>query len=70
MNKGIPQFTGQILFDEKISGSFHLALGIGFPECNGTNVSGIHWDMICDLKKGGEMWADNELFYRDGEFLI
>ncbi len=69
-NDLIQQFTGQILFDEKIGGSFHLALGHGFPEANCKNKSSIHWDMICDLRKGGEITVDGELFYKNGEFTI
>ncbi len=69
-NKGIDRFTGQILFDEKINGSFHMALGAGYPESGSKNVSAIHWDMICDLRDGGEIWVDGELLYRNGEFAI
>ncbi len=69
-NAGITRFTRQILFDEKIGGSFHLALGASYPESGGVNESAIHWDMICDLRAGGEIWVDDELFYRNGKFLI
>jgi aminopeptidase len=69
-NEGIDHFTGEILFDEKINGSFHLALGAGFPECDGKNESGLHWDMVCDLRNGGEIWVDDVLFYKSGKFLI
>ena len=69
-NAGIKKFTRQILFDEKISGSFHLAVGSGFPESGSKNRSMIHWDMICDLREGGEIWVDDELFYRNGDFVI
>jgi aminopeptidase len=69
-NKGIQNFTGEILFDEKIGGSFHLALGQGYPETGSTNESGLHWDMICDLRKGGEIWVDGELLYQNGNFVI
>ncbi|MCK6562202.1 aminopeptidase [candidate division KSB1 bacterium] len=68
-NAGITRFTRQILFDEKIGGSFHLALGASYPESGGVNESAIHWDMICDLRSGGEIWVDDELFYRNGKFL-
>ena len=54
-NKGITRFTRQILFDEKINGSFHMALGAGYPETGSKNESAIHWDMICDLRDGGEI---------------
>jgi len=69
-NEGIDRFTGQILFDEKIGGSFHLAVGHGYPESLSQNKSSVHWDMICDLRQGGEIHVDGELFYKDGKFAI
>ncbi len=69
-NEGITRFTGQILYDEKINGSFHVALGAGYPETGSKNESAIHWDMICDLRQGGEIWVDDELLYEDGRFVI
>lgn len=69
-SEGITRFTRQILFDEKIGGSFHLALGAGYPETGSQNQSAIHWDMICDLRDGGEIRVDDELLYRDGKFVI
>ena len=69
-NEGISKFTREILFDEKISGSFHMALGSGYPETGSKNESAIHWDMICDLREGGEIRVDDELLYRNGKFLI
>ena len=69
-NEGITRFTRQILFDEKINGSFHMALGAGYPETGSKNVSAIHWDMICDLRDGGEIWVDDELLYKNGQFVI
>ena len=69
-NKGITRFTRQILFDEKINGSFHMALGAGYPETGSKNQSAIHWDMICDMRDGGEIWVDRELLYKNGEFAI
>jgi aminopeptidase len=70
-NEFIQQWTGNILFDEKIGGSFHMALGSGYPETGSTNEdASIHWDMICDMKNEGEIYADGELFYRSGKFLI
>jgi aminopeptidase len=68
-NDGIKQFTKSILFDEKIGGSIHLAVGKAFPEANGKNDSAIHWDMICDMRDGGKIWIDDELFYDSGEFV-
>lgn len=69
-NEGITHFTRQILFDEKIGGSFHMALGASYPETGGKNESAIHWDMICDLRDGGEIRVDDELLYKDGRFVI
>ncbi len=69
-NEGIQRFTGEILFDEKIGGSFHMALGESYPETGGKNQSGLHWDMICDLRQGGEIWVDGELLYKNGAFVI
>jgi aminopeptidase len=69
-NEGITRFTREILFDEKIGGSFHMALGAGYPETGSKNESAIHWDMICDLRQGGEIRVDGELLYRDGRFVI
>jgi len=69
-NEGVTRFTHQILFDEKINGSFHMALGAGYPETGSKNESAIHWDMICDLRDGGEIWVDDELLYKNGEFVI
>jgi aminopeptidase len=69
-NYGIQQFTGSILYDEKIGGSFHVAAGLGFPEIGGKNISAIHWDFICDIKKGSEIKVDGELLYKDGQFVI
>ena len=69
-NKGITRATGNTLFDEKINGSFHMALGRGMPETGSQNQSAIHWDIVCDLMDGGRIWADDELFYENGEFKI
>ncbi len=67
-NFEIDQFTGQILFDEKIGGSFHMALGASYPETGGLNKSAIHWDMICDMRKDSEILVDGELYYKNGNF--
>jgi aminopeptidase len=69
LNPAVSVFTRNILFDEKIGGTVHLALGTSYPECGGTNRSGLHWDMICDLRTGSEVYADGEVVYRDGAFL-
>ena len=68
-NYGIQRFTKNMLFDEKIGGTFHLAVGAGYPESGSKNDSGIHWDMLCDMGKS-EMRVDGELFYKDGKFAI
>jgi aminopeptidase len=69
LNDAISSFTGELLFDEKIGGTVHLALGEGYPETGSKNVSALHWDMVCDLRDGGEVYADGELVYRSGRFL-
>mgnify|MGYP001816549441 FL=1 len=69
-NQGVQRFTKNILFDEKIGGTVHMAVGTGFPETGSLNRSAIHWDMICDLRQGGEVWVDGELFAKDGKFQI
>ena len=69
-NFEIDRFTGQILFDEKIGGSFHMALGAGYPETGAKNKSAIHWDMICDMRTDSEILVDGELFYKNGKFVF
>jgi len=69
LNDGVQMFTRNTLFDEKIGGTIHLALGTAYPETGGLNRSALHWDLICDLRSGGEVFADGELVYRDGKFL-
>jgi aminopeptidase len=69
-NYGITKFTKSILYDEKIGGSFHMAVGAGFPEVGGTNTSSIHWDFICDIQQDSEIRVDGELLYKDGYFQI
>jgi aminopeptidase len=59
-NAGIDRSIGAILFDEKIGGTVHLAIGRAYPETGGTNESAVHWDMICDLRQGGRLSADGE----------
>ncbi len=68
LNYEIDRFTANILLDEKIGGTMHLALGAGFEECGGQNSSGLHWDMICDLREEGEVYADGELIWKEGRF--
>lgn len=69
-NYNIQQATKQILYDEKIGGTIHLALGQAYPETLGINESAIHWDMICDLRKGGAIYLDGDLFQENGEFKL
>jgi len=69
-NYGVQNFTKNILFDEKIGGTIHLALGAGFAETGGNNESAIHWDMICDMRDGGKIFADDELIYENGNFVV
>lgn len=69
-NYGIQRFTKNMLFDEKIGGTVHAAIGAALKESGGENESGIHWDMLCDMKNGGRIYADEQLFYQDGKFLI
>ena len=69
-NFDIQRFTGNILFDEKIGGSFHMALGASYPETGAKNKSAIHWDMICDLRTDSEILVDGELFYKNGQFVF
>lgn len=69
-NKGVTQATKQILFDEKMGGTIHMALGASYPETGGLNHSALHWDMVCDLRTSGEVWIDDTLFLKDGQILI
>jgi len=69
-NYNIQQFSRNTLFDEKIGGTIHLALGASFIEIGGQNRSALHWDMVCDMRQGGEAYADGELIYKDGRFII
>jgi len=69
LNEAVPFFTQNTLFDEKIGGTIHLALGTAYPETGGLNRSALHWDLICDLRSSSEVYADGELVYRDGQFL-
>ena len=69
LNYEIDRFTRNILFDEKIGGTMHLALGSAFTQAGGNNTSGLHWDMICDLREDGEVYADGELVWKAGRFL-
>ena len=68
-NYAIQEYTKNTLFDEKIGGTFHAAVGSAYPESGGKNQSGLHWDMVCDLRQGGEIYADNELISQNGQFV-
>lgn len=70
-NEAITDFSRNTLFDEKIGGTFHAAVGAGYPESGSTNESGLHWDMVCELRKrgtcpGGTIAADGVVFHREG----
>jgi aminopeptidase len=67
-NRGIDRPIGAILFDEKIGGTVHLALGRSYPETGGVNESAVHWDLICDLREGGRLTADGEVVQEGGVF--
>ena len=69
-NFGISRGIKNILFDEKIGGSVHMALGAGYPDTGSKNESALHWDMICDLRDGGEVWVDGQLFNKNGQFVV
>lgn len=69
-NDMIQDVTGNILFDEKIGGSIHMAVGASYPEAGGKNVSGLHWDLIKNMKNGGKIYADDVLIYENGKFII
>lgn len=69
-NYQIQRFTKSILYDEKIGGTLHMAVGAGYPETGSKNQSVVHWDMICDMRQDSEIHVDGELFYKNGEFQI
>jgi len=69
-NYNIQQMTNNILFDEKIGGTVHMAIGQSYLQCGGKNESSVHWDMITEMKNGGQIFADDELIYENGIFLM
>ncbi len=69
-NWGLDTFIGNILFDEKIGGTIHIAIGNGYPETGSQNKSAIHKDLLCDMKENGQIFADGKLIYEKGNFLI
>jgi aminopeptidase len=68
-NYNIQRFTKNMLFDEKLGGTIHFAVGSGYPETGSENQSGIHWDMLCDMSES-EITVDGELFYKDGKPVV
>ena len=70
LNPDITRFTKNVLFDEKIGGTIHMAVGAAYPETGGVNQSAIHWDMVCDLRQSGQVWVDGELLCENGTFKI
>jgi aminopeptidase len=69
-NYDIDRITKNILFDEKIGGTIHMAIGQSYKNTGGKNESVVHWDMITDMKKDGQIFADSELIYEKGKFLL
>ena len=69
-NYGIDRFTKSILYDEKIGGSFHMAVDSGIPELGGKNKSSLNWDFICDAREDSEILVDGEVLYKDGKFQV
>jgi aminopeptidase len=69
-NYNITQMTKNILFDEKIGGTIHMAIGQSYIQAGGENQSSVHWDMITDMTQQGEIYADGEIIYKNGKFLL
>ncbi len=69
-NDGITRHLRNVLFDEKMAGTIHLALGSGFPSIGGRNESALHWDIVKDMRRGGRIWCDGELVQEDGRWLL
>jgi aminopeptidase len=69
-NYGIEEFTRETLLDEKIGGTIHLAVGASYPETGGVNRSAVHWDMVCDLRRGGRITVDGDPLMEDGKLLV
>ena len=68
-NEYIDTFSKEILFDEKMDGTMHMAVGSGYPQTGSCNQSAIHWDVITDMTDGGQIFVDGELFYHSGKFM-
>lgn len=69
-NPNIKNYTRNILFDEKMGGTIHMAVGASYPETGGLNQSAIHWDMVCDLRQNSEVYVDGQLFQKNGTFVV
>ena len=69
-NIRVDRSTKNVLFDEKMGGTVHLALGASYPETGGVNQSALHWDMVCDLRQKGEVWVDDVLFLKEGKIVV
>lgn len=69
-NRNVDRCTKNVLFDEKMGGTVHLALGASIPQTLGVNQPALHWDMVCDLRQGSEIRVDGELFSKDGQFVV
>ncbi len=70
LNFGIDRYSYDILYDEKIGGPIHLALGRAYKECGGTNQSALHWDIVKDLRQNGEIYLDNQKVFENGKYLV
>ncbi|MDF3042259.1 MAG: hypothetical protein K0Q71_4965, partial [Thermomicrobiales bacterium] len=70
VNDGIDRFVGDILFDEKIGGTIHVALGRAYADCGGTNQSTVHWDLVKDLRAEGAIELDGRRVFQNGRFLV
>ena len=70
LNDGIDRFSGSILYDEKIGGTAHVALGSSYPETGGTNRSALHWDFIIDMRDGGKILADDKTVCQNGKWAL
>jgi aminopeptidase len=69
-NYGIEEATKEVLLDEKLGGTVHMAIGASYPESGGVNESAVHWDLVCDLRQGGSITVDGEELQRDGQFVV
>ena len=68
-NSGIERFSNETLYDEKIKGTIHIALGRAYTDCGGINHSALHWDIVQDLRQQGKIYLDDQLVYSEGHFL-